>query len=186
MLRWLTAGESHGPALVGIIEGVPAGVELTSAQIADALARRRLGYGRGARMKFEQDVVTILGGVRHGLTQGGPVAIQVGNTEWPKWEQIMSCRSRGPGNPRRPGPQRPADPPAARPRRLHRHAEVRLRRGPPGAGARQRPRDGHPGGPRHGRRRVPQAARHRARLPHRVRSPASPSRKAGRCRSRAT
>ena len=91
MLRWLTAGESHGPALVGIIEGVPAGVELTSGQIAEALARRRLGYGRGARMKFEQDVVTILGGVRHGLTQGGPVAIQVGNTEWPKWEQIMSA-----------------------------------------------------------------------------------------------
>jgi len=91
MLRWLTAGESHCPALVGIIEGVPAGVELTSGQIADALARRRLGYGRGARMKFEQDVVTILGGVRHGITQGGPVAIQVGNTEWPKWEQIMSA-----------------------------------------------------------------------------------------------
>ncbi|MGA7204140.1 MAG: chorismate synthase [Specibacter sp.] len=91
MLRWLTAGESHGPALVGIIEGVPAGVELTSAHIRDALARRRLGYGRGARMKFEQDVVTILGGVRHGLTQGGPVAIQVANSEWPKWEQIMSA-----------------------------------------------------------------------------------------------
>jgi chorismate synthase len=91
MLRWLTAGESHGPALVGIIEGVPAGVELTSGQIADALARRRLGYGRGARMKFEQDVVTVLGGVRHGITQGGPVAIQVGNTEWPKWEQIMAA-----------------------------------------------------------------------------------------------
>jgi chorismate synthase len=83
MLRWLTAGESHGPALMGIIEGVPAGVELTSGQIADSLARRRLGYGRGARMKFEQDVVTIIGGVRHGLTQGGPVAIQVGNTVWP-------------------------------------------------------------------------------------------------------
>ncbi|NKX51503.1 chorismate synthase [Arthrobacter deserti] len=91
MLRWLTAGESHGPALVGIIEGVPAGVELTGSDIQDALARRRLGYGRGARMKFEQDVVTIIGGVRHGLTQGGPVAIQVGNTEWPKWEQIMSA-----------------------------------------------------------------------------------------------
>ncbi|WP_434612269.1 chorismate synthase [Arthrobacter sp. A5] len=91
MLRWLTAGESHGPALVGIIEGVPAGVELTGAQIRDALARRRLGYGRGARMKFEQDEVTILGGVRHGQTQGGPVAIQVGNSEWPKWEQIMSA-----------------------------------------------------------------------------------------------
>ncbi|MCY0903778.1 chorismate synthase [Arthrobacter sp. H14-L1] len=91
MLRWLTAGESHGPALVGIIEGVPAGVELTSTLIRDALARRRLGYGRGARMKFEQDEVTILGGVRHGLTQGGPVAIQIGNSEWPKWEQIMSA-----------------------------------------------------------------------------------------------
>lgn len=91
MLRWLTAGESHGPALIGIVEGVPAGVELTSGQIRDALARRRLGYGRGARMKFEQDEVTIMGGVRHGLTQGGPVAIQVGNTEWPKWEQIMAA-----------------------------------------------------------------------------------------------
>ncbi|MDQ6753612.1 MAG: chorismate synthase [Actinomycetota bacterium] len=91
MMRWLTAGESHGPALVGIVEGVPAGVELTSAQIQAALARRRLGYGRGARMKFEQDEVSILGGVRHGLTQGGPVAIQVANTEWPKWEQIMSA-----------------------------------------------------------------------------------------------
>ncbi len=91
MLRWLTAGESHGPALVGIIEGVPAGVELTSTLIREALARRRLGYGRGARMKFEQDEVTILGGVRHGLTQGGPVAIQIGNSEWPKWEQIMSA-----------------------------------------------------------------------------------------------
>lgn len=90
MLRWLTAGESHGPALVGIIEGVPAGVELTSVQIQEALARRRLGYGRGARMKFEQDEVAILGGVRHGITQGGPVAIQVGNTEWPKWEKIMA------------------------------------------------------------------------------------------------
>lgn len=91
MLRWLTAGESHGPALVGIIEGVPAGVELTSALVQEALSRRRLGYGRGARMKFEQDVVTILGGVRHGLTQGGPIAIQIANTEWPKWEQIMSA-----------------------------------------------------------------------------------------------
>ncbi|GAB3522429.1 chorismate synthase [Arthrobacter monumenti] len=90
MLRWLTAGESHGPALVGILEGVPAGVELTTARIQDALARRRLGYGRGARMKFEQDQVRIIGGVRHGLTQGGPVAIEVGNTEWPKWEKIMA------------------------------------------------------------------------------------------------
>jgi chorismate synthase len=91
MLRWLTAGESHGPSLVAILEGLPAKVEVTTDDIADALARRRLGYGRGARMKFEQDEVTLIGGVRHGLTQGGPVAIQVGNTEWPKWEQVMSA-----------------------------------------------------------------------------------------------
>ncbi|MEH0110867.1 chorismate synthase [Tersicoccus sp. MR15.9] len=90
-MRWLTAGESHGPAVVGILEGVPAGVEVTTAQIQAALARRRLGYGRGARMSFEKDAVRVLGGVRHGLTQGGPVAIEVGNTEWPKWEQIMSA-----------------------------------------------------------------------------------------------
>jgi chorismate synthase len=91
MLRWLTAGESHGPALVAILEGLPAHVRVTSDDIADALARRRLGFGRGARMKFEADQVTILGGVRHGETQGGPVAIQVGNTEWPKWETVMSA-----------------------------------------------------------------------------------------------
>ncbi|NKE08716.1 MULTISPECIES: chorismate synthase [Kocuria] len=91
MLRWLTAGESHGEALVGIIEGVPAGVGLTSSEIQDALARRRLGYGRGARMKFEQDKVRILGGVRHGITQGGPVAIEIANTEWPKWERVMNA-----------------------------------------------------------------------------------------------
>ncbi|MGV3149966.1 chorismate synthase [Rothia sp. 11254D007CT] len=90
MLRWLTAGESHGEALVGIIEGVPAGVELTSEMVRDALARRRLGYGRGARMKFEEDRVRILGGVRHGKTQGGPVAIEIANTEWPKWADVMS------------------------------------------------------------------------------------------------
>ncbi|MGO4257479.1 chorismate synthase [Marmoricola sp. RAF53] len=91
MLRWLTAGESHGPSLVAILEGLPAHVQVTSADIADALARRRLGYGRGARMKFEQDEVTISGGIRHGETQGGPVAIVVGNTEWPKWERVMSA-----------------------------------------------------------------------------------------------
>lgn len=90
MLRWLTAGESHGPALVGIIEGVPAGVEVSSDRIREALARRRLGYGRGARMAFEQDEVRILGGVRHGLSQGGPIAIEIGNTEWPKWNVVMS------------------------------------------------------------------------------------------------
>ena len=91
MLRWLTAGESHGPALVAILEGLPAHVLITSADIADALARRRLGFGRGARMKFEADAVTILGGVRHGETQGGPIAIQVGNTEWPKWQTVMAA-----------------------------------------------------------------------------------------------
>jgi chorismate synthase len=91
MLRWLTAGESHGPSLVAILEGLPAHVQVTSDDIADALARRRLGYGRGARMKFEQDQVRITGGVRHGSTQGGPVAIEVGNTEWPKWETVMSA-----------------------------------------------------------------------------------------------
>ena len=91
MLRWLTAGESHGPSLVAILEGLPAHVAVTTSDISDSLARRRLGYGRGARMKFEQDEVTITGGVRHGLTQGGPVAIIVGNTEWPKWETVMAA-----------------------------------------------------------------------------------------------
>ena len=97
MLRWLTAGESHGPSLVAILEGLPAHVRVTSDDIADSLARRRLGYGRGARMKFEQDEVTIVGGVRHGETQGGPVAINVGNTEWPKWEKVMSADPVDPG-----------------------------------------------------------------------------------------
>ena len=91
MLRWLTAGESHGPALVAILEGLPAHVRVTTDDVSDALARRRLGYGRGARMKFEQDQVTLLGGVRHGETQGGPVAIEIANTEWPKWEQVMAA-----------------------------------------------------------------------------------------------
>ncbi|MDX6261806.1 MAG: chorismate synthase [Kribbellaceae bacterium] len=91
MLRWLTAGESHGQALVAVLEGLPAGVQVTTDDVADALARRRLGYGRGARMKFERDEVTFLGGFRHGLSLGSPVAIQVGNTEWPKWEQVMAA-----------------------------------------------------------------------------------------------
>ncbi len=90
-LRWLTAGESHGPALVATLEGLPAGVPVTTGMLADALARRRLGYGRGARMKFERDEVTVLGGVRHGLTLGSPVAIMVGNTEWARWEQVMAA-----------------------------------------------------------------------------------------------
>ena len=90
MLRWLTAGESHGPELIAILEGMPAGVLITTSDVQAALARRRLGFGRGARMKFEQDEVSLSGGVRHGLTQGGPVAITIQNTEWPKWEQVMS------------------------------------------------------------------------------------------------
>ena len=91
MLRWLTAGESHGPALSAIIEGLPAGIEVQTSDIDAALARRRLGFGRGARMKFEQDAVTITGGIRHGLTQGGPVAITIANSEWPKWQDVMSA-----------------------------------------------------------------------------------------------
>jgi chorismate synthase len=90
MFRWLTAGESHGRALSAICDGVPAGVRISSSDVAGALARRRAGYGRGARMKFEQDEVELTGGVRHGVTLGGPVAIRVGNTEWPKWETVMS------------------------------------------------------------------------------------------------
>jgi chorismate synthase len=90
MFRWLTAGESHGRALTAICDGMPAGVHVTSDDVASALARRRAGYGRGARMKFEQDEVELTGGVRHGVTLGGPIAIRVGNTEWPKWETVMS------------------------------------------------------------------------------------------------
>ena len=90
MLRYLTAGESHGPALVVVVEGLPAGLQITVDQIGDELARRRLGYGRGPRMKFERDDVEILGGVRHGTTLGSPVSIIVHNTEWPKWQEEMS------------------------------------------------------------------------------------------------
>ncbi len=91
MLRWLTAGESHGPALLAILEGLPAGVAVTTEQIGDGLLRRRAGYGRGARMAFERDEVEVLGGLRHGLTMGSPIAVQVGNTEWPKWSTVMSA-----------------------------------------------------------------------------------------------
>ena len=90
-MRWLTAGESHGPALVGIVEGIPAHVMVNTADIDEDLRRRRLGFGRGARQNFEADKVTILGGVRHGVTQGGPIAIEIANSEWPKWEKIMSA-----------------------------------------------------------------------------------------------
>ncbi len=91
MLRWLTAGESHGPALVAVLEGLPAGVEVTSKDVQDALARRRLGYGRGARMSFEADELEVIGGIRHGRTLGSPVALRIGNSEWPKWEQVMAA-----------------------------------------------------------------------------------------------
>ncbi|MCQ9342775.1 chorismate synthase [Corynebacterium kozikiae] len=91
MLRWTTAGESHGQALVALIEHMPAGVPVTREDISFQLARRRLGYGRGARMKFEQDELTLLSGIRHGLTLGSPIAIMIGNTEWPKWTTIMSA-----------------------------------------------------------------------------------------------
>jgi chorismate synthase len=91
MLRWLTAGESHGPALVAVLEGLPAHVQVTSGDIQQALARRRLGHGRGARMKFEADELEVVGGIRHGETQGGPVALRIGNSEWPKWDTVMSA-----------------------------------------------------------------------------------------------
>ena len=96
MLRFLTAGESHGPSLTIIVEGLPAGLPITEEQIADDLARRRLGYGRGPRMRFERDVLRLTAGIRHGRTQGSPVAIEVLNSEWPKWEQEMSA---SPGTP---------------------------------------------------------------------------------------
>jgi chorismate synthase len=91
VLRWLTAGESHGTALVAVLEGLPASTAITTKEIAAELLRRRAGYGRGARMSFEQDEVELTGGVRHGLTLGSPIAIRVGNTEWPKWETVMSA-----------------------------------------------------------------------------------------------
>jgi chorismate synthase len=90
MLRWLTAGESHGPELVAILEGLPAGVPISPEQIQADMHRRSLGYGRGARMKFEQDELSISGGVRFGLTMGSPIALRIGNTEWPRWVDVMS------------------------------------------------------------------------------------------------
>jgi chorismate synthase len=91
MLRWLTAGESHGQQLTAILEGLPAGVQVQTSDLDAQLARRRLGHGRSARMSFEEDVVTLSGGVRHGVTQGGPIAVQIGNTEWPKWQTVMAA-----------------------------------------------------------------------------------------------
>ena len=104
MLRWLTAGESHGPELIAVLEGMPAGVPLSLDAVREDLARRKLGYGRGSRMKFEQDELNFSGGVVQGRTIGGPIAIRIGNTEWPKWVEVMSPeptelgdRSRGRG-----------------------------------------------------------------------------------------
>lgn len=104
MLRWLTAGESHGPELIAVLEGLPAGVPLSLDLVRDDLARRKLGYGRGSRMKFEQDDLHFSGGVVQGRTIGGPIALRIGNTEWPKWVEVMSAektelteRSRGRG-----------------------------------------------------------------------------------------
>ena len=91
MLRWITAGESHGPALVAVLEGMVAGVEVTTTDLGEQLARRRLGFGRSPRMGFETDAVEFLGGVRHGRTQGGPIAVRIDNAEWPKWEKVMAA-----------------------------------------------------------------------------------------------
>lgn len=91
MLRWLTAGESHGPELIALLEGLPAGVPVSLDAVRADLARRKLGYGRGARMKFEQDALDISGGVRHGFSLGSPIALRIGNTEWPKWVDVMSA-----------------------------------------------------------------------------------------------
>ena len=106
MLRWLTAGESHGPELIAVLEGLPAGVPVSLEGIREDLARRKLGYGRGSRMKFEQDELNLSGGVVQGVSIGGPVAIRIGNTEWPKWTEVMSAektelseKSRGRGAP---------------------------------------------------------------------------------------
>jgi chorismate synthase len=90
-MRWLTAGESHGPALTAIVEGLPAHIKISTKDIDKDLARRRLGVGRGARQNFEADKITIKGGIRLGISQGGPIAIEVGNSEWPKWEKVMSA-----------------------------------------------------------------------------------------------
>ena len=98
MLRWLTAGESHGPELIALLEGFPAGVPVLLENIQQDLARRRLGYGRGARMKFEADEVALSAGIRHGVSQGGPIALRVANTEWPKWEKVMSPHPVEPGD----------------------------------------------------------------------------------------
>ena len=163
MIRFLTAGESHGQALVVIVEGLPAGLAVTTEDVQHELARRRLGYGRGPRMRFEQDEITLLAGIRHGRTLGSPVAIEIANTEWSrsdKWHEEMS-----PGTGRHPVAADAAPP---RPRRSGRHAEVRLQRRPRRAGAGQRPRDGGARGRRLGGQAPPAPARHRGHQPRRA------------------
>jgi chorismate synthase len=119
MLRFLTAGESHGPSLSVIVEGLPSGLDVREEDLADELARRRLGYGRGPRMRFERDELRLIGGVRHGRTLGSPVAIEILNSEWPKWQEEMSAAA---GTPTQETHRAPT-----RSRRPRRHAEVRLR-----------------------------------------------------------
>ena len=170
MLRWLTAGESHGPELVAILEGLPAGVPVSLDQVRADLARRKLGYGRGARMKFEEDELAFSSGVRFGLSMGSPIALRIGNTEWPRWVDVMSAEpvdldDAAEGTRRRPHPA------AAGSRRPRRHAEVRFRRGPQRARARQRPGDRGPGGARRRGALLPRRARHPAREPHAVHRP---------------
>ena len=106
MLRWLTAGESHGPELVAILEGMPADVPILPEQIQADMQRRKLGYGRGARMKFEQDELSISGGIRFGRTMGGPIALRIGNTEWPRWVDVMSATPVDPKPSRKAGARR--------------------------------------------------------------------------------
>ena len=133
MLRYLTAGESHGKALVVIVEGLPAGLPITIEEVQGELARRRLGYGRGPRMRFEADEVTLLGGIRHGRTLGSPVAIEIGNSEWPKWTEEMSP---APG-----ATEKPLTQPRPGHADLAGHAEVRVQRRPRRARTGERARD---------------------------------------------
>ncbi len=175
-MRWLTAGESHGPALVAILEGMPAGVEVSSQDVRDALARRRLGYGRGARQKFEQDELDVLGGLRHGRTLGSPIALRIGNSEWPKWETVMSpdpvpeldlAAAHDVNAPKEIARNRPL----TRPRPGHADLVGMQKYGFDEARQRPRaglgPRDRGPGRPRRLRRGLPQAGRgRRARLAH--------------------
>ena len=147
MLRWLTAGESHGPLLVAIAEGFPAGVAVTTADIEQQLARRRLGHGRGARMKFEQDAVRVVGGDPARPHHGWPGRHRGRQQRVAEVGDRDGGRPGRPGAPGRAGAQRAADASPARTRRPRRHAEVRPRRCPPGARAGQCPRDRSPGGP---------------------------------------